>query len=214
MIENKVSEAAEAYHRWYYDTRVWRTVSFLGVPCQKSVSDLWNYQEIIFQLKPSLIAEFGVNKGGSSLYFAEIANLVTPGCRVLSVDINLQNLDPRAAGHPRIRFVEANTADAKIASLITEMRHGPVFFILDSDHRKAHVLAELKLVRTVTEPGDYVIVEDGNVNGHPVLPEWGPGPLEAVQEYMNEYPDDYLQDKEREQKFGFTFAPDGFLIRK
>lgn len=214
MATNEVPAAAEAYHRWYYDTHVWRTVSFLGVPCQKSVSDLWNYQEIISQLRPALVVEFGVYSGGSSLYFAEIAKLVRPGSRVLSIDLNLANLDPRVAGHPGIRFVQASSADPSIASLIAAMRDGPVFFILDSDHRKEHVLAELELVRTVSKPGDYVIVEDGNVNGNPVLAGWGPGPLEAVHEYMDKYPDDYLRDEEREHKFGFTFAPSGFLIRK
>lgn len=214
MSLNEVPPEADAYHRWYYDSRVWRTVSFLGVPCQKSVSDLWNYQEILFQLKPSLIVEFGVYSGGSSLYFAEIANLVRPGTQVLAVDVNLANLDPGVKAHPRIRFVEASSADPGIATLISGMRQGPVFFILDSDHRKEHVLAELRLVREVSEAGDYVIVEDGNVNGHPVLPGWGPGPLEAVEEYVAEYPDDYLRDETREYKFGFTFAPCGFLIRK
>ena len=90
----------------------------------------------------------------------------------------------------------------------------PAFVILDSDHSKDHVLAELEMLRDVTRPGDYVVVEDGNINGHPVLPDFGPGPYEAIQEYEARHPEDYRHDTEREAKFGFTFAPRGYLIRK
>jgi cephalosporin hydroxylase len=77
-----------------------------------------------------------------------------------------------------------------------------------------HVHAELMLLRPITRAGDYVVVEDSNINGHPVLPGWGPGPYEAVERYMSEYPDDYRRDLPRERKFGFTFAPNGFLVRR
>jgi cephalosporin hydroxylase len=89
-----------------------------------------------------------------------------------------------------------------------------VFFILDSDHSKQHVLGELRMIRDCTRPGDYVIVEDSNINGHPVLPDFGPGPYEALQEYVARYPQDYTRDTKRELKFGFTWAPAGFLIRR
>ena len=68
-------------------------------------------------------------------------------------------------------------------------------------------------LRDVLVAGDYVIVEDSNINGHPVLRSFGPGPYEAVQEYIRKYPQDYEHDFERERKFGFSFAPNGFLRR-
>jgi len=86
---------------------------------------------------------------------------------------------------------------------------GPAFAILDSDHRKDHVLAELKLLRPVLVSGDYLIVEDSNVNGHPVYATHGPGPFEAREEYFREFPDDKF-DTAREAKFGSTFATKGF----
>ena len=85
---------------------------------------------------------------------------------------------------------------------------------MDSDHSKAHVLEEMKLLRPVLVTGDYLVVEDSNVNGHPVLPWHGPGPFEAVSEYFEQHPDDYIYDTARESKFGFTFATRGFLIRR
>ena len=65
-------------------------------------------------------------------------------------------------------------------------------------------------------PGDYVVVEDSNINGHPVFSPYdpGPGPYEALEEYFSRFPQDYIPDRERENKFGFTYAPKGFLIRR
>ena len=48
-----------------------------------------------------------------------------------------------------------------------------------------HVLAEMKLLRPLLSAGDYLIVEDSILNGHPVLPGWGPGPYEAIEAYEN-----------------------------
>src|SRR5262249_55907692 len=110
----------------------------------------------------------------------------------------------------------SSSAAPEIAELIGRLKSeypGKIFAILDSDHSKNHVLAEMKLLRPLLSSGDYLLVEDSTVNGHPVLPGWGPGPYEAIEEYEAEFPSDYRHDDERENKFGFTFAPNGFLIR-
>ena len=110
-----------------------------------------------------------------------------------------------------------SSSSPEVGERIAALRHqykGPVFAILDSDHSKAHVLAEMNMLRPVLVAGDYMVVEDSNVNGHPVLPWHGPGPFEAVTEYFRQYPEDYTYDTAREAKFGFTFATRGFLIRR
>ena len=61
-------------------------------------------------------------------------------------------------------------------------------------------------------PGSYLIVEDTNVNGHPVLPEHGPGPMEAVEEFLAGSAE-FEVDPARE-KFFLTFNPRGFLRKK
>jgi cephalosporin hydroxylase len=69
MNDNAIGDA---YHRWCYDTGVWMRTSFLGIPCLKSVSDMWNYQEIIVALRPAFVVGFGTYSGGSALFFALI----------------------------------------------------------------------------------------------------------------------------------------------
>ncbi len=206
----------QAYHQWYYDTHVWMGVKFLGVPCYKSVSDMWNYQEILAQLRPSLIVEFGTRYGGSALYFSLVGRAINPALRVLSVDISHEEVYPQVFADSAIQLMTSSSTHSSVAVAISHLRKtypGPVFFILDSDHAKSHVLAEMELLRPLTQSGDYLVVEDGNINGNPVLPGWGEGPFEAIAEYQQRYPEDYRQDQEREAKFGFTFAPGGFLIR-
>ncbi len=209
------SEGLE-YHKWYYNTEVWQTTSWMGVPVQKSVCDLFNYQEILFDLKPSLVVEFGTNYGGSALYFANVMRQIGQPFKVLSVDVSHYNLDPAARGDSDVLFVESSSTAPEIAERIQNLRSeypGKVFAILDSDHSRDHVLAEMKLLRPILSTGDYLLVEDSMLNGHPVVPLWGPGPYEAIEAYEREFPDDYTHDRARETKFGWTQAPNGYLIR-
>jgi cephalosporin hydroxylase len=211
-----VNETAKEYLCWYYNTGVWKATEFLGVPCLKSVCDLWNYQEILSALRPGLIVEFGAYNGGSTLFFAVIGGLLNPNVKVLSFEIDTSRLHPLALADTRIRFVNASSVDPSTAEQIRATRNAktePAFFVLDSNHEKAHVLRELELLRDITQPGDYVVVEDGVINGNPVLPGWGEGPYEALQQYRSDHPGDYSHDKAREEKFGWTFALGGFLIR-
>jgi cephalosporin hydroxylase len=90
---------------------------------------------------------------------------------------------------------------------------GPMFVVLDADHSKSSVQLELQLVTRLTMPGDYVIVEDSNLNGHPAYPGWGPGPWEAVTEFLAMNRRAYKRDINAELKFGHTQAPCGFLQR-
>jgi cephalosporin hydroxylase len=211
-----ITQISEQYHTWFYDHELWRR-SFLGVPCLKSPLDLWNYQEIISELKPCLVVEFGTYKGGSALFFAEVLARVSPTGLVLTVDHKNRELDARVTNHPLIERLICESTSSIVHERVKALRKaqdGPVFVILDSDHSEQHVISELRFLRSLLTTGDYVIVEDGNMNGHPVVPDNGPGPLEALRKYMLCFPEDYRRDVKRESLFGFTFAPEGYLVRR
>ena len=207
---------AEEYHKWYWGTGIWQCTSWLGLPTMKSVSDMWNYQEILTGLGPGLVVEFGPFTGGSALYFAMVLRELGRPFHVLSVDIDHLRLHERARQDPDIEFLQASSTAPAVAERIRDLRAqlpGPVFAILDSNHTRDHVLAEMQQLRPLLTAGDYLVVEDSCVNGHPIESGWGPGPFEAIEHFEHEYPDDYRHDRDRELKFGFAFATNGFLIR-
>ncbi len=83
--------------------------------------------------------------------------------------------------------------------------------VLDSDHSKDHVLRELEIYAPMVTTGSYVIVEDSNINGNPIDPASGPGPMEAIDAFLagNE---GFEIDDSREKYF-VSFNPRGYIKR-
>jgi cephalosporin hydroxylase len=75
-----------------------------------------------------------------------------------------------------------------------------------------HVLREMEIYSQLVTRGSYMIVEDSNVNGHPIMPNWGDGPFEAIEEFLK-HNDSFEIDKECE-KYYMTFNPNGYLKKK
>jgi cephalosporin hydroxylase len=113
-----------------------------------------------------------------------------------------------------LTYVVASSTDHDVVAQVAERaeRAGPVLVVLDSDHSRDHVLAELRAYAPLVTPGSYLVVEDTNINGHPVYEAFGPGPMEAVQDFLKER-DDFEVDRSRE-KFLFSFNPGGWLRKR
>jgi cephalosporin hydroxylase len=86
-----------------------------------------------------------------------------------------------------------------------------VMVILDSDHSASHVLSELQAYSPLVPVGGYLIVQDTSVNGHPVFPKHGPGPMEALETFLASN-DAFASDRTREALL-FTLHPKGYLKR-
>jgi len=200
-----------SFHRLYYHSasRTWSNTYWLGTQTQKCPLDLWVYQEILHELRPEAIVETGTASGGSASYLAAICDLLGTG-RIVTVDV----VERERPAHERVTYLTGSSTDPQIAAQVLEFvgDDSPVLVILDSDHSRDHVLEELRLYAPLVTPGSYVIVEDTNVNGHPVSPDFGPGPMEAVDEFLRESAE-FAVDAERE-KLLLTFNPRGYLRRR
>jgi cephalosporin hydroxylase len=213
MSRRAERDAAERFHMLFYDAAHfgsgWSKTSWLGTPIWKSPLDLWIYQEILHETKPDVIVETGTYRGGSAFYLASLCDLLGRG-RVITIDTESR---PDRPPHPRITYLHGSSIDPVIvqnvrASIMPEQR---VMVVLDSDHTRAHVLAELRIHSPLVTRDCYLIVEDTNINGHPAWPEFGPGPFEAVEEFLCETTA-FMRDRERE-RFMLTFNPGGYLRR-
>jgi cephalosporin hydroxylase len=193
-------------------TPLWQTISWLGVPIWKCPLDLWIYQEILCRTRPEVIVECGVYAGGTTLYLATLCDILGAGT-VLGCDITLGHTTANVRAHPRIQLLEGSSTDPAIHAAIAAKCQGRrTMVILDSDHSYQHVLQELRLYAPLVAPECYLICEDTNVNGHPVLPDYGPGPHEAVQDFLRANADWYA-DPDCERLL-VTFNPHGYLRRR
>ncbi len=207
---------ADAYHKMFYDRHLWQTIKFLGVGLLKCPLDLWLYQEIIFETKPSAIIECGTQQGGSTLFLAKMLDLCGRSEDVLVHSIDIDT-DPNRPYHSRIHYHHGSSTDSlMVGKLRSDFDLGPApMIILDSAHNKNHVRLEMEIYGSLVAPGGYMIVEDSNVHGHPVLPKlYGKegGPYEAIEDFLkthNEFEVDL-----RQERFGVTQNPNGYLRRK
>ena len=198
---------------YYEDGReggTWRDTHFLGVPLRKNPLDLWIYQELLHEIRPDLIVETGTLFGGSAYYLARTCDLLDHG-EVVTIDVKER---PGRPEHDRITYLTGSSTAPDIVEKVTKLCQdaGSVLVVLDSDHHCAHVLGELRAYGPLVTPGSYLIVEDTNVNGHPVWRDFGPGPTEAVDAYLGET-NAFEIDRSRE-KFLFTANPRGYLRRR
>lgn len=203
------------FHKAYYDSNIWSHQYWRGAQCMKSVFDSWNYQEIIFNMKPDLVIEIGTYRGGSSLMLLDFLKNANPRGELIAVDISHELSRPYISNIQDLIMVEGDSLSSAVITKLQQYidRSSKTFMLLDGEHRKHHVLQEMIHLGGMLKQGDYLIVEDGNINGHPVLPGWGDGPSEAIQEYFTLFPNNFKHDYDRERKFGFTFAPEGYLIK-
>lgn len=201
----------DRFHKLFYDSHIlqktWNESTFLGTPIQKCPFDLFIYQEILFDIKPDIIIETGTAFGGSAHYMATICDQLNKG-EIYTIDIQKFGKPPK---HKRIHYLYGSSVDDDLVDQI-ERKIKPrtkVVVILDSDHTAKHVAKELEIYTKFVTKGSYLIVEDTNVNGNPVFPGHGPGPHEALQDFL-ETNTDYEADLDRE-KFMVSFNPGGYL---
>jgi cephalosporin hydroxylase len=209
--------AADKYDYFY----LW---SWMGVPIIQLPADIIATQEVIWATKPDVIIETGVARGGSVLFMASLLELIGKGT-VIGVDIDIRphNRDS-IERHPmakRVVLIEGpSTEPATLARVGAAIPAGAaVMVVLDSDHSRDHVLAELRTYGPLVTKGCYLVVAD-TILGHfdaERTPRnrskvWlkGNEPLSALEAYLKET-DRFEIDPVINGKLILSSSPGGYL---
>lgn len=199
--------------------------TWMGIPVIQYPSDLMVIQELIWELRPDWVIETGMAFGGSALFYASVCHMAQHG-RVVSIDIdprdeNITQLYKHPVARDLIDIIKGSSLDLNVQNILNVkgIRHNRTLVILDSNHTHEHVYKELQLYSQFVNIGSYIIVMDTAIEFYGHLDKnqdrpWGKGnnPWTAVQQFLSER-DDFVIDKEIEQRALITGAIDGWLRR-
>lgn len=178
--------------------------TWLGRPIIQLPEDLVTVQEVIHAVQPDVLIETGVAHGGSLVFYAGLFEAMGRG-RVIGIDIEIRPHNRAAIeAHrlfPRITLVEGSSTDPVVAERVAQLVDPgeSVMVVLDSNHTKAHVLAELDVYAPLVTPGSYLVATDGVMAWLEGVPGAGEGwafdnPKAAVEEWLPAHPEFTLED--------------------
>lgn len=222
------SAVSRAWLRIGWDTKYVYSFTWMGRPIFQLPEDMLRIQEIIYHVKPDVVIETGIAHGGSLIFYASLFKAMEKG-RVIGVDIEIRPHNRQAIeAHDmidRISMIEGSSIDdaivADVRSQIQPDERGLV--ILDSNHTRAHVLAELLAYAEFVAVDSYIVACDGimqEVVGAPrTSPEWiTDNPQSAVKDFLAERDDFVLEEPEFPFNEGqiterVTYWPNAYLRR-
>lgn len=219
---------SQAWLRSGWDNKYVYSFSWMGRPVIQLPEDMLRIQELIYRIRPDVVVETGIAHGGSLIFYAGLMEAMGHG-RVVGVDIEIRSHNRQAIEahemYKRIEMIEGSSVDpAVVASVQALIRPGEkVLVILDSNHTRAHVLAELRAYADMVAVDSYIVACDGImqdvVGGERTKPEWiTDNPQFAVQDFLAERKDFVLE----EPSFPFnegritervTYWPNAYLRR-
>lgn len=187
---------SDAWLRCGWDTKYVYSFSWLGRPIIQLPDDLVRVQEVIFDIRPDVIIETGVAHGGSLVFYAGLCRLLGKG-RVIGIDIEIRKHNRAAIEEhflfEHIQLIEGSSIDPVIVSSVRSLvaPTDRVLVLLDSDHSKEHVLAELRAYAPLVSKGSYIVATDGimgSLVGAPrSRPDWGwNNPKAAAEDFAAE----------------------------
>ena len=203
------------FQKVYYNSLGWHShTTWLGITSEQAPTDNWQMQQLISELRPDYIIETGTLYGGTTVFYADVLSYVNPQGKVITIDIapKVDEASKVPIWKQSVESIVGSSVDPKVTDHVAQEVQGKkVLVTLDSLHTREHVLKELEIYSKLVTPGSYLVVQDTNINGNPVYPSFGPGPHEAVEEFLQTH-HNFVVDRSRET-FLLTFYPGGWLRR-
>jgi|SRR5688572_4040986 len=202
--------------------------SWMGRPIIQLPEDVLRMQEVIYRVKPDVIIETGIAHGGSLICYASLLKAMGKG-RVIGVDVEIRPHNRKAIeAHemkPLITLVEGSSIDPVILSQVRSLiKAGErCLVILDSNHSRAHVAAELEGYYGLVSKDSYIVATDGSMRDLHDVPRGSPSwktdnPCEAVRDFLANHPEFVLEQpawpfNESTWTRNLTHWPEAFLRR-
>lgn len=185
---------SKAWLRSGWDNKHVYSFTWLGRPIIQLPEDMFRIQEVIYNVKPDVLIETGVAHGGSLVFYASLFHAMGKG-RVIGVDIEIRPHNRLAIEQHSlsrlITLIEGSSVEHEtVASVRRQVRRDEtVLVVLDSNHSKNHVLAELEAYSDFVSPGSYIVVTDGImrdlVDAPRSHPDWSwNNPAAAAEEFL------------------------------
>ena len=177
---NFLRDTAEYNYSYNFD---WLSLPFIQYP-----QDIVATQEIIWKVKPDLIIETGIARGGSLAFSASMLTLLDyceaqesntlidpqkPKRKVIGIDIDIRAHNLQALeSHPmrnRMELIEGSSTDSNIINQVHNIsnKFNRIMVFLDSNHTHDHVLEELKAYAPLVSSGSYCVVFDSVIEDLP-----------------------------------------------
>jgi cephalosporin hydroxylase len=204
------------------------TFTWMGVPTVQLPEDVMRLQEVIWRVKPDVIIECGVAHGGGAIMYAAWLKAMGQG-RVIGVEVEFRgNHKEQIENHlmgDRIELVVGSSIDPAIVAKVKSMiKPGEkVMVILDSNHSKAHVAAELEAYYDIVSVDSYIVATDGCMEFLYDVPRGKPewkddNPAAAAREFASAHPNFIIDNpvpefNESELTRTLTHWPDAWLKR-
>ena len=184
-------------------------MTYRGLPLRKCPFDYVIYQMIVFEVEPDLIIEIGTDKGGATLYLADLLNVIGKGI-IHTIDIK-NELDDVVKKHERIKTFYKGWQNYNIHN---SKEFNKILIIEDSTHYYKDTLDILKLYSNLINIGSYFIIEDGIIDKLGLSKEYNGGPVKAINEFL-QTTNDFKIDEKWCNFFGknATFNINGYLKR-
>lgn len=182
--------------------------TYRGVTIVKNPFDYVIYQMIINEVKPDLIIEIGTNYGGTSLYMADLLDIIGNGI-IHTMDVQEYVNNDLVKSHPRIRRFLGGYQEYDINNTLG---FDKILLIDDGSHNYNDVINVMTKFKDVVSKDSYMIIEDGALDWMGWKEAYNGGPLKAIEEFMLEN-NNYEIDRNWCDFYGknVTFNPNGFL---
>ena len=136
-----------------------RGVRWQGVPLGKTCFDISIYQQMLQEIRPGTIIEFGTALGASAMYFADCCRMFDLETEIITIDKKNDGISSKLFAYPNIQFILGDVLNVEelLPAQKLELLPHP-WLVVEDAH--THLSVIVNHLYPFLATGDYFVVED------------------------------------------------------